>query len=148
MNSHPYLRAYLAGIFIPTLVLPVLLTVFIVTRIVLKLPTPIEQALIFPMAVVPSIFGLWNMLWLASHTRTHLPIGVHGAILPLLLAPAGGTTAFSFGVLTLSLDGATWFQAIHLPWSLIALGMIAGLAAYYLVWKHIVGNLNRVVGIA
>ena len=26
MNTHPYLRAYLAGIFVPTLVLPLLLT--------------------------------------------------------------------------------------------------------------------------
>jgi hypothetical protein len=54
MNTHPYLRAYLAGIFVPTLVLPVLLTVFIVVRIVLKVPVPIEQAMIFPMALVPS----------------------------------------------------------------------------------------------
>jgi hypothetical protein len=53
MNTHPYLRAYLAGIFVPTLVLPLLLTVFIVVRIVLKAPVPIEQAMIFPMAVVP-----------------------------------------------------------------------------------------------
>ena len=30
MNTHPYLRAYLAGIFVPTFVLPLLLTVFIV----------------------------------------------------------------------------------------------------------------------
>ena len=36
MNTHPYLRAYLAGVFIPTLVLPLLLTVFIVVRIVLQ----------------------------------------------------------------------------------------------------------------
>jgi len=53
MNTHPYLRAYLAGIFLPTLVLPLLLTVFIVVRIVLKVPVPIEQAIIFPMAIVP-----------------------------------------------------------------------------------------------
>src|ERR1035438_2923065 len=93
MNTHPYLRAYLAGIFIPTLVLPLLLTVFIVVRIVLKVPVPIEQAMIFPMAVVPSLFGLWNMLWLGSHERTHLPIGVHGAVLPLLMAPVGALVA-------------------------------------------------------
>jgi hypothetical protein len=80
MNTHPYLRAYLAGIFVPTLVLPLLLTVFIVARIVLKVPVPIEQAMIFPMAVVPMLFGLWNMLYLGSHAHTHLPIGLHGAI--------------------------------------------------------------------
>ena len=148
MNTHPYLRAYLAGIFLPTLILPLLLTVFIVVRIVLKVPVPIEQALIFPMAVVPSIFGLWNMLWLASHELTHLPIGPHGAILPLLMMPIGATTASCLGVLTLSTHGVTWFQACQIPYALIAPGFLAALAGYYLVWKYIVGFLNRVLGIA
>ena len=148
MNTHPYLRAYLAGIFIPTLVLPLLLTVFIVVRIVLKVPVPIEQAMIFPMAVVPSLFGLWNMLWLGSHERTHLPIGVHGAVLPLLMAPVGALVAICLGVLVLGSHGTTWFQACEIPYTLIAPGFLVALAAYYLVWKYIVGFLNRVLGIA
>ena len=44
MKPHPYLRAYLAGIFIPTLVLPILLTVFIVARIVVKIPRPSNRS--------------------------------------------------------------------------------------------------------
>jgi hypothetical protein len=154
MNTHPYLRAYLAGIFIPTLVLPLLLTVFIVVRIVLKAPVPIEQGLIFPMAVVPSIFGLWNMLWLKSHSCTHesrcphLPIGVHGALLPLVLMPLGATTASCLGVLVLGSHGATWFHAVEVPYILIAPCFLAALAGYYLVWKYVVGFLNRVLGIA
>jgi hypothetical protein len=148
MNTHPYLRAYLAGIFIPTLVLPLLLTVFIVARIVLKVPVPIEQGLIFPMAVVPSLFGLWNMLWLASHSHTQQPIGLHGALLPLLLMPMGATTAHCLGVLTLSAHGATWFNACEVPYTLIVPCFLAALAAYYLLWKYIVGFLNRVLGIA
>jgi hypothetical protein len=148
MNTHPYLRAYLAGIFIPTLVLPLLLIVFIVARIVLKVPVPIEQAMIFPMAVVPSLFGLWNMLWLGSHGCTRLPIGVHGAVLPLLLMPMGATTAICLGVLKLSAHGATWFGACEIPYALIAPCFLAALAGYYLVWKYIVGFLNRVLGIA
>ena len=148
MNTHPYLRAHLAGIFVPTLVLPVLLTVFIVVRIVLKVPVPIEQALIFPMAVVPSLFGLWNMIWLASHEHTHLPIGLHGAILPLLLMPLGATTASCLGVLALGTHGATWFNACAIPYTLIVPCFLAALAGYYLVWKYIVGNFNRVLGIA
>jgi hypothetical protein len=148
MNTHPYLRAYLAGIFIPTLVLPLLLTLFIVVRIVLKVPVPIEQAMIFPMAVVPSLFGLWNMLWLCSHERTHLPIGVHGAVLPLLMAPVGALVATCLGVLVLGTHGTTWFQACEIPYTLIAPGFLVALAAYYLVWKYIVGFLNRVLGIA
>jgi hypothetical protein len=148
MNTHRYLRAYLAGIFIPTLVLPLLLTVFIVVRLVLKVPVPIEQAMIFPMAVVPSFFGLWNMFWICSHTRTHLSIGVHGAVLPLLLMPAGVLTASCLGVLELSSHGATWFQACEVPYVVIAPCFLAALAVYYLVWKYIVGFLNSVVGIA
>ena len=103
MNPHPYLRAYVAGVFLPTLVLPLLLTVFIVVRIVLAVPVPIEQAMIFPMAVVPSLFGLWNMLYLRSHPHTHLPIGLHGAILPLLMAPVGALVGTCLHVLELAL---------------------------------------------
>jgi hypothetical protein len=148
MNTHPYLRAYLAGVFLPTLVLPLLLALFIVVRIVLQAPVPIERAIIFPMAVVPSLFGLWNMLYLASHERTHLPIGLHGAVLPLLMAPAGVLTATCLGVLEFSSHGTTWFQALYVPYALIAPCFLAALAGYYLVWKFIVGCLNRALGIA
>jgi hypothetical protein len=148
MNTHPYLRAYLAGVFLPTLVLPLLLTLFIVVRILLLVPVPIERAMIFPMAVVPSLFGIWNMLYLASHQRTHLPIGLHGAVLPLLMAPAGALTATCLGVLEFGSHGVTWFQALYVPYALIAPCFLAALAGYYLVWKFIVGGLNRVLGIA
>jgi hypothetical protein len=148
MNTHPYLRAYLAGIFVPTLVLPLLLAAFIVVRIVLQVPVPIEQAIIFPMAVVPSLFGLWNMLWLGTHERTHLPIGFHGPLLPILLMPLGATTAICLGVLVLNVHGAIWFNACTIPYTLIAPCFLAALAGYYLIWKYIIGWLNRVLGIA
>ena len=54
MNTHPYLRAFLAGTLVPTLVLPLFLAAFIVVRLVLQVPVPIERGLIFPMAVVTS----------------------------------------------------------------------------------------------
>lgn len=148
MNAHPYLRAYLGGVFVPTLVLPLLLAVFIVARIVLEVPVPIEQGMIFPMAVVPSLFGLWNMLYLASHLRNRLPIGVHGALLPVVMAPIGGFVATSLGVLRFGSSRATWFHVWSLPYPWIALGFLAGMAGYYLVWKYIVGFVNRVLGIA
>ena len=148
MNTHPYLRAFLAGIFVPTLILPIFLTAFIVVRIVLKVPVPIEQAIIFPMAIVPLLWGLWNMLWLCSHERTHLPIGLHGAALPLVLMPLGATAAICLGVLKLGAFGAIWFQACEIPYALIAPCFLAALVGYYLEWKYIVGFLNRVLGIA
>ncbi len=146
--NHTYLRAYLAGVFIPTLILPLILTVFIVVRLVLRVPVPIERGLIFPMALVPAGWGLWNMLWLASHERTHLAVGVHGALLPFLLLPCGAVVARSLGVLEMGATGVTWFQSCSVPYALIAVGFCCGVAAYYLVWKYVIGFVNRVLGIA
>jgi hypothetical protein len=148
MKTHPFLRAYLAGIFVPTLVLPLILTVFFIVRFVLKVPVPIERAIIFPMAVVPTVFGLWNMLYLGSHERTHLPIGLHGALIPLLGAPLMAAGGSCLGLLAFGSSGITYFQTILVPYTLIAPLFLCGLAGYYLVWKYIVSYLNRVMGIA
>ena len=148
MNPHSYLRAYMAGIVVPTLVLPLLLALFIVSRIIVQVPTPIERAMIFPMALVPSLFGLWNMLYLSSRTRINHPIGLHGAVLPLLMAPIGTFVASSLGVLEFVSGGILWFHACFLSYVLVIPGFLAAMAVYYLVWKYIVGYLNRVLGIA
>jgi len=148
MTPHPYLRAYLAGVFVTTLVLPLMLTVFIVVRLVLQVPVPIERGLIFPMALVPAGWGLWNVLWLATHERTHLVVGVHGAVFPFVLVPVGATVARSLGVLTFGASSATWFNACSIPYAWLAVGFCCGVAAYYLVWKYIVGFVNGALGIA
>jgi hypothetical protein len=147
MNTHPFLRAFLAGAFVPTLILPLLLLGSILIR--LKFPIgPVERGLIFPMALVPSLWALWNMLWLYSHTRTHLAIGSHGAILPLLLMPCGAVLARRLGILAIGANGIVWFQSLHVSYALVAPMFLAALVAYYLGWKYIVGFLNRVLGIA
>ncbi len=148
MNPHPYLRAYMAGIFVPSLVLLVVLTMFIVLRLVLQVPIPIERVIIFPMALVPNLFGVWNIFYVWLRPRPHLPIGLHGALLPLIMAPAGAFVGCRLGVLTLGAHGITWFGAIHFPYHLIVPGLLAALVVYYLVWKYIVAFLNRVLGIA
>lgn len=148
MNHHPYLRAYLAGVFVPTLILPLFLTAFIVLRLVLQLQVPIERGIVFPMALVPILWGLWNVLWLGTRTRTHLAIGPHGAILPCVLLPLGIAAATRFGMLSLGAHEATWFHAVEVPYTLIAPCFVAALAVYYLVWKFIVGFLNQLLGIA
>ena len=148
MNSHPYLRAFLAGAFVPTLVLPVLLTGFIISRLVLQVPFPFERGLVFPMALVPSLWALWNMLWVGSHARTNLPIGVHGAVLPLLLLPCGTVLATSLGIVSLGANGVTWFHSVYIPYAVIGLFFIGALVGYYLAWKYIVGFLNRTLEIA
>ncbi|MDR3727328.1 MAG: hypothetical protein P4K86_09830 [Terracidiphilus sp.] len=148
MNTHPYLRAYLAGIFVPALVLPLVLVGFIVVRIVMQEPVPIEQALVFPMAIVPMLWGLWNMIFVWSRQHTHLPIGLHGTLLPILMAPVGAYVASHLGVLALGSSGITAFQACTIPYALIVCAFLAVLAGYYLIWKYVVDFVNRVLGIA
>jgi hypothetical protein len=148
VNPHPYLRAFLGGAFVPTVVLPLALTAFVIFRVVLRAPFPIERGLVFPMALVPSIFGLWNMLWLGTHARTHLPLGAHGALLPLVLMPCGAWLASCLGILAIGGHGVVWFAVVRLPYSLLAPAYLAVLAGYYLAWKYVVGFLNRTLGIA
>jgi hypothetical protein len=121
---------------------------FIVVRLGMQFPFPIERGLVFPLALVPSLWALWNMLWIGSHTRTHLSIGVHGALLPLLLMPSGAVMATCLGILQLGASGVTWFQSFYVPYALIAPAFACALAGYYLLWKYIVGFVNRVLGIA
>ncbi len=148
MNTHPYLRAYLAGVFIPTLILPLLLTAFIVARFALQAPFPLERGLVFPLALVPALWGVWNVLWLGTHDRVHQPLGLHGALLPFFLLPAGTLVARCLGILTLGASSASWFDTITIPYAWIAVCFAGALAGYYLVWKYIVGFLNRTLGIA
>ena len=148
MNTHPYLRAFLAGILVPTLVLPLLLLVFIVLRLGMQISFPIERGLVFPMALVPALWGVWSMLWQASRESTHMPLGAHGAVLPLLMVPVGAFIATHVGVLHLGASSVTWFNSISIPYALIACFVAVAIAAYYLAWKYIVGFVNRVLGIA
>jgi hypothetical protein len=148
MNPHPYLRAYLAGIFAPSLFLLVALTTFILTRLVFHVPIPIERVIVFPMALVPNAFGMWNILYVWSRPHRHWPIGLHGAVLPVILASAGAVGATCGGFLTAGAQGVTWFQAISVPYSLLVIWFLAAVGIYYLVWKYVVGFLNQMLGVA
>ena len=147
MNSHPYLRAYLAGIAVPTCFMLLALTAFFVVRFVYDVPVPIERAIVFPMALVPNIFGVWNMLYLGLHKHRYLPLGVHGAILPFLLAPLGLLLATCLGFLTATSQGVVWFQTVHIRYIEAAMFAPLPIIVYYLVWKYCVGFLNRMLGI-
>jgi hypothetical protein len=137
MNRHTYLRAYMAGIVVPTIVLVLGVTAFCIAKSVYNFPAPLERLMIFPMAVVPNLWGLWNMLFIASHSRTHLPLGFHGALLPFILGPLGI-------LLTRTLN----FQLPIFTLHIFPIFAVVALIAYYLVWKYIVGFLNRVVSLA
>jgi|SRR5271154_3146813 len=147
MNNHPYLRAYMAGISVPTPLLLVALTLFSIARFVYNVPIPVERVIIFPMAIVPNLFGGWNVLHLASRSSTHLPLGIHGAILPFILAPAGFLLGRRLGFLKAS-HGFIYFDVVGIHYALVALAFTAVLIFYYLIWKYVVGFFNRVLGIA
>jgi hypothetical protein len=148
MNSNSYLRAYLAGVFIPTLIFPLAVAALLLGKLALHQSFPVERIVIFPLAFVPFLWGFWNVLWVASRKCTHLPLGLHGAILPFLLMPAGAALARCLGVVSFGPSSVTWFQMLSIPYALIACGFVFALAAYYLVWKYIVGSVNRDLGIA
>jgi hypothetical protein len=134
MNKHRYLRAYLAGIAVPTMLMLVVMIFFIVARFVYNVPVVIERLLVFPMAVVPNVWGVWNMLYLRLHPRYRLPLGFHGAALVLLLAPLGLTLARALDI---------WIVQPSLIITVVPVGLIV----YYLAWKHIVGFFNRLLGV-
>jgi hypothetical protein len=137
VNKHTYLRAYMAGITVPTIFLLIVAVGFCIMRYVCNIPVPIERVIVFPMAAVPNLWGLWNLLFVASHERTHLPIGFHGALLPVLLAPMGYA-------LTRILD----FPIPQVVAQVFPIGGLIALIAYYLAWKYLVGSLNAVLAIA
>jgi hypothetical protein len=89
------------------------------------------------MAVVPNLWGLWNMLFVALDPRHRLPIGLHGAILPFVLAP------IAFVVTRLLQFGLPAYFASVFP-----IAFPFALVVYYLAWKYLVGFLNRVQVIA
>lgn len=148
MNTHPYLRAYMAGIVVPTVVLLLVLAGFCLVRFVFQVSVPIERAIIFPMGLVPSLFGLWNMFYLWLRPHPHLPIGFHGALLPFVLAPIGFALASALGFLTLGSSGLVCFQQHTVPYQYVAITLTIGLIVYYLIWKYLVGFFNQMLGIA
>ena len=143
MRPHPYLRAYMSGIVVPTFVLLLLMIVYasqryyfeVSSQFVIPLPSePLDRAIVFPLAVVPNVWGAWNMLYLALRSRARWSLAVHGAVLPLLLMPAGVLLARSLDVFAIQ-----WQFALPMA--------PVGMAVYYLAWKYLVAFLNREVGI-
>jgi hypothetical protein len=136
MNNHPLLRAYLAGIAVPTIFLMIVATVFTLVRYVYNAPIPIERVIVFPMAFVPNLWGLWNVLHAAFFTHGRLSLGIFGCLLPLLLAPLGYFVARMLE-----------FPIPHPIFSLAPIGLPVAMILYYLAWKYLVASLNAELGI-
>lgn len=126
----------MAGTLLPTMFLLVAMVAFTLIRYVYDLPIPIERIIVFPMALIPTLWGLWNMLYVWLRGHFHIPIGLHGAVLVVLIVPIGFTLAR--------------FLGFALPYRfhfLAALGPVAAVTAYYLLWKYVVSFLNGLLEI-
>jgi hypothetical protein len=130
---HPYLRAYMSGIALPTMVMPL-----VIVAVALQQPSDhlfhVEDVLIFPIGLVPIAWGLWNVLYVWLRGRRDIPIGLYGAALTLVLGPA------AFGIQVM-LGKMLWTP------TLAAIGFPVVLIGYYLAWKYVVARLNDVLGI-
>ena len=136
MNQHAYLRAYMAGIAVPTAFFLIATTAYTLFRLVYHFPVAVERFIVFPLTVVPNAWGLWNVVFIFWRQRFQMSIGLHGALLPFLLAP--------LGIVFISLPNVTIPSfAVHFFPIAAPLAPIL----YYLVWKYLVAFLNRLIGL-
>lgn len=136
MQSHIYLRAYMAGVTVPTVLVVFMLACSVVLRFGYHVPIPIERFLVFPLAIVPGLWGLWNMLYIVLRRHWRIPLGVHGALVPLVAGPLALGNAYLAG-----------FDVPHFAMAIFPAGIAIAMLAYYLAWKYLVGFLNRVLEI-
>lgn len=148
MSTHPYLRAYMAGIALPTMFMLLVGAVFIIARYAYHLPVPIERGIVFPLTVIPNVFGLWNMLYIKLQPAPRWPIGLHGAVLPFVLAPLGFAFGHVMGFVRLAPDGLVYFEMVTIPYAALLVVLPLPLMVYYLLWKYVIAFFNRVLALA
>lgn len=137
MSAHPYLRAYMAGIVLPTGFLLVIFAFFCVARFGYNVDFPVERIIVFPLALVPNLWGVWNMLYVMLRSHRWIPLGLHGVILPVLLIPLSLAVARALGFTIPSFFPA----ALSVAFPVV-------LVVYYLTWKYFVRFFNELLGVA
>jgi hypothetical protein len=130
---HPYLRAYMSGITLPTMIVPLVLMGLSLSNSAAH-EFHIEDVLVFPIGAVPNAWGLWNILYVWLKGRREIPIGLYGAGLVIVLAP------LAFGV-QVALGKILWTA------DLFAIGFPMALVIYYLAWRFVVARLNDLLGV-
>ena len=136
MKRHIYLRAYMAGVTVPSVLVILMLACFVVLRFGYNVPIPLERFLVFPLAIVPGLWGMWNMLYIVVRKHWRIPLGLHGALVPLVAGPLALGNALMAGF-EISRSALTIFPA----------GVALAMLAYYLAWKYLVGFLNGVLDV-
>ena len=136
MKNHIYLRAYMAGVTVPSVLVILMLSCCVVLRFGYNVPIPIERFLVFPLAIVPGLWGLWNMLFIVVRRRWRMPLGLHGALVPLVAGPLALGYAFLAG-----------FEISRSVLTIFPAGVVLAMLAYYLAWKYLVALLNGVLDV-
>jgi hypothetical protein len=136
MKTYPYLRAYMAGITIPTMMLIFIMLVFTIARYIFDISISIEKIIVFPMAIVPNLWGLWNILYVYLRRYRYLSIGFHGAVLAVVQV-----------LIAVGIAKLVSFEIPGLMTSVFPFGLPIVVIVFYLVWKHLVTFLNAVLGI-
>jgi len=128
-----YLRALMAGIFLPAIVFPTM-------TIVLLLTGNLYLMEILPLYIIPFLWALWNVLYFAVGRKCPIKdqnprLFVHGATLGFIIA--------AFAVFIFKID-----QLLFGCWSpnVYSLLIIAPLG-YGLLWRFLVKPLNKLAGL-
>lgn len=128
-----YLRAFIAGLVLPSILIPIILC--IASHLGHK-----EVLLIPAIHTIPIAWGIWNILYFAVGQKA-LPFELNtrllitGAVLGLLIAIAG--------IFILHIPTAL---GLVTPWTYLPL--IVGPILYALLWRYVVKPLNVLLGLA
>lgn len=131
-----HLHAYLAGAAVPTVLLPVMLVTYCAVRSQINPDIGLERMMQFPLALAPLVWGVWNVVWASQPEQQRLPLGVHGAVVPVVLAPLAVWGYESLGVKLP--EGAVGF---------IGPGIPLMMALYFVLWRTVVGRLNKLLDV-
>ena len=97
-------------------------------------PPAVESFIVFPLVVIPNLWGIWNGI--RATMRRRLPLAVHGALLPII--------NFGLGyVLMRTADYVPSAQMMRFG----PVSLLMTMAFYYLTWKFAVGFLNTLVDV-
>jgi len=130
---HPSLRAYMAGVAFPTMIIPFVILLVSMDHSTVR-PFHLQDVVFFPVGLVPTAWGLWNVLYVRLRRQANMPIGLFGMALLLPLGSAGYAIQLALG------------KMLWTP-ELLMFGLPLAIALYYLAWKHIVHRLNELVGL-
>ena len=138
MSQHLFLRAYIAGIVPPTAMsLLIYLVLYLLalshSLITVRLP-PVENVIVFPLVVIPNMWGIWNGIRAVMTRR--LPLAIHGALLPII------NFALAYVMIR-----TTNFTVSTQMMRFGPVSLLMTMAFYYLIWKYVVGFLNTLVDV-